>query len=215
MALITAFGLAWLAEQCGSAMIIGAFAAGLLVVSAPQAHEIERGITEIGHFFVPLFFVAVGASVDLSALDPFKPASRFALVTGGVLIVAGVAGKLAAGYAPFWFRGNKTVIGVGMVPRGEVGLIFAQTGLATEVFDAGLFGGVTLMVIVTTLLAPPCLKLLLGPRTEPVARLRARGHRRPRHRSLTQRQSHLRRQCLPHRHRSLPIDLVSVCMQSH
>ena len=52
-------------------------------------------------------------------------------LTGGVLIVAGVAGKLAAGYAPFWFRGNKTIIGVGMVPRGEVGLIFAQMGLAT------------------------------------------------------------------------------------
>jgi Kef-type K+ transport system membrane component KefB len=163
MALITALGLAWLAEQCGSAMIIGAFAAGILVVKAPQAHEIERGITEIGHFFVPLFFVAVGASVDLSALDPLKPASRFALVTGAVLIVVGVVGKLLAGYAPFWFRGNKTVVGVGMVPRGEVGLIFAQMGLASGVFDAGLFGGVTLMVMVTTLLAPPCLKLLLGP----------------------------------------------------
>ena len=165
-------------------MIIGAFAAGLLVVSAPQAHEIERGITEIGHFFVPLFFVAVGASVDLSALDPFQPASRFALLTGGVLIVVGVAGKLAAGYAPFWFRGNKTVIGVGMVPRGEVGLIFAQMGLATGVFDAGLFGAVTLMVIVTTLVAPPCLKLLLGPRRIATPEARARGHRRPRHRSL-------------------------------
>jgi Kef-type K+ transport system membrane component KefB len=163
LALITAFGLAWLAEQSGSAMIIGAFAAGLLVASAPQTREIERGITEIGHFFVPLFFVAVGASVDLSALDPTRPASRFALMTGGVLIVVGVAGKLAAGYAPFWFRGNKTLIGAGMVPRGEVGLIFAQLGLATNVFDAGLFGAVTLMVIVTTVIAPPCLKYLLGP----------------------------------------------------
>ena len=104
MALIAAFGLAWLAERCGSAMIIGAFAAGLLVVAAPQAHEIERGITEIGHFFVPLFFVAVGASVDLSALDPFKPASRFALVTGGVLIVVGrrrqARGRLCAVLVP-------------------------------------------------------------------------------------------------------------------
>jgi Kef-type K+ transport system membrane component KefB len=162
-ALIAAFGLAWLAEQCGSALIIGAFAAGLLVAAAPESHQIERGITEIGHFFVPLFFVAVGTSVDLKALDPFQPASRFALVTGGVLIVVGVAGKLVAGYAPIWFRGNKTVIGVGMVPRGEVGLIFAQTGLAAHVFDAGLFGAATLMVIVTTLLAPPLLKLLLGP----------------------------------------------------
>jgi Kef-type K+ transport system membrane component KefB len=168
MALMTAFGLAWLAEACGSAMIIGAFAAGLLVVSAPQTREIERGITEIGHFFVPLFFVAVGAEVNLSALDPFHPASRFALMTGGVLILVGVAGKLAAGYAPFWFRGNKALIGAGMVPRGEVGLIFAKMGLATKVFDAGLFGAVTMMVIVTTLLAPPCLKYLLGPATQPV-----------------------------------------------
>jgi Kef-type K+ transport system membrane component KefB len=167
MALIAAFGLAWLAEQCGSALIIGAFAAGLLVAAAPQARQIERGITEIGHFFVPLFFVAVGTSVDLKALDPFQQSSRFALATGGILIVMGVAGKLVAGYAPFWFRGNKTVIGVGMVPRGEVGLIFAQTGLATHVFDAGLFGAATLMVIVTTLLAPPLLKLLLGPAPVP------------------------------------------------
>jgi Kef-type K+ transport system membrane component KefB len=168
MALIAAFGLAWLAEQCGSALIIGAFAAGLLVAAAPQAHQIERGVIEIGHFFVPLFFVAVGASVDLNALDPFEPASRFALATSGVLIVMGVAGKLVAGYAPFWFRGNKTVIGVGMVPRGEVGLIFAQTGLAAHVFDAGLFGATTLMVMVTTLLAPPFLKLLLGPAPDPI-----------------------------------------------
>jgi Kef-type K+ transport system membrane component KefB len=163
LALIAAFGLAWLADRCGSAMIIGAFAAGLLVVRAPQSREIERGITEIGHFFVPLFFVAVGASVDLKALNPFDPSTRHSLLIGLALIVTGVAGKLAAGYAPFWFHGNKTVIGVGMVPRGEVGLIFAQAGLASGVFDAGLFGGVTLMVIVTTLLAPPVLKYLLGP----------------------------------------------------
>jgi Kef-type K+ transport system membrane component KefB len=163
LALIAAFGLAWLADRCGSAMIIGAFAAGLLIVRAPQSHEIERGITEIGHFFVPLFFVAVGASVDLKALNPLDPLARNSLLIGLALIITGVAGKLAAGYAPFWFRGNKAVIGVGMVPRGEVGLIFAQAGLASGVFDAGLFGGVTMMVIVTTLLAPPVLKYLLGP----------------------------------------------------
>jgi Kef-type K+ transport system membrane component KefB len=163
LALITAFGLAWLADRCGSAMIIGAFAAGLLVVRAPQSHEIERGITEIGHFFVPLFFVAVGAAVDLNALNPLESSSRQSLLIGIALIITGVAGKLAAGYAPFWFRGNKLVIGVGMVPRGEVGLIFAQAGLAAGVFDAGLFGGVTMMVIVTTLFAPPVLKYLVGP----------------------------------------------------
>jgi Kef-type K+ transport system membrane component KefB len=170
LALMAAFGLAWLADWSGSALIIGAFAAGVLVAAAPQVHEIERGITEIGHFFVPLFFVVVGASVDISALDPSKPSSRFALATGGLLILVGAAGKLAAGYAPFWYRGNKTLIGVGMIPRGEVGLIFAQTGLAAGVFDAGLFGGVTLMVIVTTLVAPPLLKVLVGPSRESAPR---------------------------------------------
>jgi Kef-type K+ transport system membrane component KefB len=176
LALIAAFGLAWLADRCGSALIIGAFAAGLLVVSAPGAHKIERGITELGHFFVPLFFVTVGASVDVRALDPFKPEGRIALGMACMLIAAGIAGKLLAGFAPFWFRGNKSVIGVGMIPRGEVGLIFAQLGLAAGVFDAGFFGAVTLMVVVTTLLAPPLLKRLLAPAarvelTEPAAAL--------------------------------------------
>src|SRR5262249_37931503 len=122
---------------------------------------------ELGHFFVPLFFVAVGASVDLKALNPLDPFSRHALLIGVALIITGVLGKLAAGYVPFWFRGNKAVIGVGMVPRGEVGLIFAQAGLASGVFDAGLFGGVTLMVIVTTLFAPAVLNYLLGQALSP------------------------------------------------
>jgi Kef-type K+ transport system membrane component KefB len=161
LSLIMAFGLAWLAEKAGSAMILGAFAAGLLLASTPKAHEIERGITSLGHFFVPLFFVSVGASVDLRALNPGSPDGRAAMIVGTVLIIAGVIGKLLAGYAPFWFKGNKTVIGVGMIPRGEVGLIFAQMGLSSGVFNEGMFTGVTLMVLVTTFMAPPLLKRLL------------------------------------------------------
>ena len=79
--------------------------------------------------------------------------------------LVGVIGKLFAGYAPYWFKGNKTVVGVGMIPRGEVGLIFAQMGLSTGVFDGGMFAGVTLMVIVTTFMAPPLLKRLLSERS--------------------------------------------------
>ena len=169
MGLILAFGLAWLAEKAGSAMILGAFAAGLLLASAPRAAEIERGITALGHFFVPLFFVAVGASVDLRSLNPLEPEGRLALLVGTVLIAVGVIGKLFAGYAPWWFKGDKSVIGVGMIPRGEVGLIFAQMGLTTGVFNQGLFTSATLMVIVTTFLAPPLLK----------SRLSARPARRP------------------------------------
>jgi len=166
LALMMAFAMGWLADRCGSAMIVGAFTAGILVARTQAAHEIERGVTELGHFLVPLFFVSVGASVDLAALDPRLPDSRFALLVGGVLIVVGVLGKLAAGYAPFWFKGNKLVVGVGMIPRGEVGLIFARAGLASRVFSDGLFGGVTLMVMATTLITPPLLKKLLGPAPE-------------------------------------------------
>jgi Kef-type K+ transport system membrane component KefB len=164
MALILALGLAWLAEKAGSSMILGAFAAGLLLASSRAAHEIERGITALGHFFVPLFFVGVGASVDLSALSPVEPQGRWALLVGAVLISVGVIGKLLAGLAPYWFKGDKTVVGVGMIPRGEVGLIFAQIGLSSGVFDEGLFAAATLMVLVTTFIAPPWLKLLLSTR---------------------------------------------------
>jgi Kef-type K+ transport system membrane component KefB len=163
LAIMLAFGLAWLASVAGSAMIIGAFAAGLLLRGTHYAHEIERGVAHLGHFFVPIFFVAVGAAVDVRVLNPADSHNRQTLIVGGLLIVAAVVGKFFAGYAPFWFKGNKKVIGVGMIPRGEVGLIFAQMGLSSGVFDAGLFSAVTLMVMVTTFMAPPLLKLLFPP----------------------------------------------------
>lgn len=163
LAVMVAFGLAWLATTVGSAMIIGAFAAGLLLRETPQAHEIERGVAHLGHFFVPLFFVTVGAAVDVRVLHPLEPANHQTLLIGGLLIVAAVLGKWLAGYAPFWFKGNKHVIGVGMIPRGEVGLIFAQMGLASGVLTPGLFSAVMLMVMVTTFLAPPLLKLSVPP----------------------------------------------------
>jgi Kef-type K+ transport system membrane component KefB len=163
LALILAFGLAWLADRSGSAVIIGAFAAGLLIAPTPAAREIEHGITEIGHLFVPLFFVTVGASVDLRAFNPLEARNHPILLIGGLLIAAAVAGKFAAGYAAPWFRGRKAVIGVGMIPRGEVGLIFAQMGLSSGVFGVPLFSAVTLMVLVTTFLAPPLLRWLFPP----------------------------------------------------
>ena len=141
-------------------MIIGAFAAGLLIVGVPSYNDIEVGVTRLGHFFVPFFFVTVGASVDVRVLDPTNSANHRTLMIAGLLVVGAVAGKFAAGYAPFWFRGRKALIGAGMIPRGEVGLIFAQMGLADGVFDAGLFAAVTLVVMATTFVAPPLLKAL-------------------------------------------------------
>jgi Kef-type K+ transport system membrane component KefB len=163
LGLVLAFGLAWMASAVGSALIIGAFAAGLLLRTTPQATEIEKAIAPLGHFFVPIFFVLTGAFVDVRVFNPFDPGNRATWWVGGLLIVVAVLGKFLAGYAPFWFRGNKMVVGVGMIPRGEVGLIFAQMGLASGVFSRGLFSAVTLMVMITTFLAPPLLRLLFRP----------------------------------------------------
>jgi Kef-type K+ transport system membrane component KefB len=100
--------------------------------------------------------------VDVTVLNPFDPANFPVLQVGGLLIVAAVLGKFLAGYAPVWFRGKKSVIGVGMISRGEVGLIFAQIGAVRGVFDAGMFSAVTLMV--TTFMAPPLLRRLFPPK---------------------------------------------------
>ena len=151
-ALAFAFALAALAASAGSAMIVGAFAAGLVLHPTPQRDAIERATTSVGQFFVPIFFASVGAAVDLRAL-----ASPQALLVGGLLIVVGVAGKIAAGFAPWWFRGDRLLVGVAMVPRGEVGLIFAQMGLASGAISPGEFGAIMLMVLATTLVTPPLL----------------------------------------------------------
>jgi Kef-type K+ transport system membrane component KefB len=147
-----AFLLAWLAQRAGSAMIVGAFAAGLVLYRLPQRHDIEKAATTIGHFFVPIFFASVGARVELGALA--RPES---LLLGGVLIACGIVGKMMAGFAPWWFRGDKLMVGIGMIPRGEVGLIFAQMGLTASAITAGEYGALMLMVLATTFVTPPAL----------------------------------------------------------
>jgi Kef-type K+ transport system membrane component KefB len=162
MAIAFAFIIAYLADAAGSALIIGAFAAGLVLAPTRHAHTVEHGVLRLSMFFVPIFFVWVGAAVDVRTF-----ADTRVLVIGGSLIIVAIIGKLAAGYVPFWFKGKKAVIGVGMMPRGEVGLIFAQMGLTTGALTTGLFSALTLMVMVTTFLAPPLLKILFPPRGEP------------------------------------------------
>jgi Kef-type K+ transport system membrane component KefB len=161
MALAFAFIIAFLADRAGSALIVGAFAAGLVLGPTRHAHVVEHGVLRLSMLFVPIFFVWVGAAVDVRTFtDPQV------LMVGGSLIAVAVLGKFLAGFAPFWFKGKKTVIGVGMIPRGEVGLIFAQMGLTTGVLTSGLFSALTLMVMVTTFIAPPLLKLVFPPRAD-------------------------------------------------
>ncbi len=147
-----AFLLAWLAAAAGSATIIGAFSAGLVLHGSPQRAAIEKSTTQLGHFFVPIFFASVGAAVELGSL-----ADSRVLAIGFALIVVGVIGKFLAGYSPFWFAGRKSMIGIAMIPRGEVGLIFARMGLATGALTAQLYSAIAMMVLVTTFITPPLL----------------------------------------------------------
>jgi Kef-type K+ transport system membrane component KefB len=156
-----AFTLAWAADAAGSALIIGAFAAGLVLATTERRVNIEHEVHDVAQFFIPIFFVMVGAAVDLKQLNPFDPATRQFLVIGALLTLVAILGKLVAGYAAFGRPLRKFVIGVGMVPRGEVGLIFAQLGLSAGLLSSGLYSSVALMVIVTTFLTPPVLRALL------------------------------------------------------
>ncbi|MCM2316503.1 MAG: cation:proton antiporter [Thermoanaerobaculia bacterium] len=157
-----AFGLALLAELAGSALIVGAFAAGVVLARTKRGEEIEHEVHDIAQFFIPIFFVSVGAAVDLRTLSPIDPASRKYLLIGVALTLVAIVGKVLAGYAAG--RGHRRLlIGVGMIPRGEVGLIFAQIGLSSGLLTAGLYSSVAMMVIVSTFIAPPLLRLMLPP----------------------------------------------------
>jgi Kef-type K+ transport system membrane component KefB len=163
LGLAFAFALAALAGLLGSAIIVGAFVAGVLLNRIPQRDEVLGFAAPIGSLLTPIFFASVGASVDLRVL--VEP--RTLLITV-VLLAAGVVGKMIAAYVPVWFKGNKALIGTAMLPRGEVELIVAQTGLAIGALDASLFGAITLMVLLTTLLSPPLIQAVA--RRDPRAR---------------------------------------------
>ena len=157
MALALAFLLAVAASEVGSALIVGAFAAGLVLAPSDHAPAVEQGVVRLANVFVPIFFVAVGAAVDVRSFT-----SRDVALVGVALTTVAIVGKFAAGYAPVWIRANKRVIGVGMIPRGEVGLIFAQTGLTAGVLTSGTYSAIMLMVLVTTFMAPPLLRALIA-----------------------------------------------------
>jgi Kef-type K+ transport system membrane component KefB len=161
-AIAFALALSSLAAVAGSALIIGAFAAGIILSGTNQFDTIEREVRPVASIFAPIFFVSVGSSTDLRLLDPTSPSSRGTLAVAAALIAIGVVGKLAAGWAAPWVPMRRLVVGVGMVPRGEVGLIFADIGRRSGILTQEVFGAVILMVMASTFVAPPALKALFG-----------------------------------------------------
>ncbi len=165
-----AFVLSYIAAAIQLEAILGAFAAGLILAETDKRKEIEEQVIPIADMLVPVFFVTVGARTDLSVLNPAVPSNREGLVIAAFLIVVAIVGKVLAGFTVFGKdKLNRLAIGVGMVPRGEVGLVFAGVGSASGVLSDSLDAAIIAMVILTTFLAPPLLRVIFQDPAEAIA----------------------------------------------
>ncbi len=155
---VFAVALAALADLMGLATIIGAFAAGLILATTERRVHIEERIKPVADLLVPVFFVTVGMKVQPTLLNPFAENTQFSLAI--LLAAVAVASKLVAGLAVYQRDVRRWPVAVGMVPRGEVGLIFAGVGLAAGVITEDLYSALIVVVMLTTFAAPPWLKAL-------------------------------------------------------
>jgi Na+:H+ antiporter len=176
--LVICFVLAYLAAAIGLAPIVGAYAAGLILeevhyrdFSERGEHRLEELIQPIASVLVPVFFVLMGMRVELTAFARVDVLGLAALLT-----IAAIIGKQACALGVVERGLDRLSIGLGMIPRGEVGLIFASIGLTLRVggeriIDPSVFSAVVIMVIVTTMVTPPVLKwsLARGDRRRPPA----------------------------------------------
>ena len=165
-ALVICFGFSWLANFFGLAPIVGAFAAGLILEEAhyrelgerEQHHQLEEALAPLTGMLVPIFFVQMGIQVDLAA---FNDPSVWRFATA--ITVMAIIGKQVCAFGVREPGLNKLAVGLGMIPRGEVGLIFADVGRnlsvgGEPVIDPATFSAVVVMVMVTTMVTPPLLK---------------------------------------------------------
>ena len=169
-ALVICFVFSWLANKIGLAPIVGAFAAGLILEHAhyhelgkKEKVELEAALAPIATLLVPIFFVQMGIMVDLKS---FMNPSVWALAAA--ITVVAIIGKQVCSFGVLEKGLNKLAVGVGMIPRGEVGLIFAAQGAALRdpagnpVISTGTYSAIVVMVILTTMITPPILKAVLN-----------------------------------------------------
>jgi Kef-type K+ transport system membrane component KefB len=158
--LVLCLGLSFAAAYIGVAAIVGAFLAGMALAEAAEGdHTMREQTSGVTEFLAPFFLVNIGMQLDLGV---FRDASVVALALA--LSLVAVVTKLVACGAGAWALGARRAaqVGVGMVPRGEVGIVVAQIGLGLGVIGAGLYGVVLFMAVATTLVAPPFLKILFA-----------------------------------------------------
>ncbi len=151
------FGAAALAGSIGLSPIVGAFAVGMALSTTKVFEKVENYIGKIGLIFAPLFFAIIGAQVDLRAVD------LNILMISGVIIAVAIATKLlGCGLPAMFFLKSKAQgmrVGIGMISRGEVGLIVAGVGVTAGVLTSEVYSTIVIMVAVTTIITPIWLKM--------------------------------------------------------
>jgi len=169
-ALVVMLGMSALAAGLGLAGVVGAFLAGIALSGSSEQLELDRDVRPIYEFLTPFFFVIAGAKVDLAVLND---AHTIWLMLG--LTALAIAGKIIGCGAGSWGLGRRSIliVGVGMVPRGEIGFAVASVGLSLGAISADVFSAIVLMSIVTALVAPPLLQFALRGRGLPRMAVRA------------------------------------------
>jgi Kef-type K+ transport system membrane component KefB len=158
------------AQAIGLEAALGAFAAGLILSASRHTEAIQETVKPLVALFATVFFVLIGTGMDLSVLNPLDPANREGLVVALFLLVVAIVGKVAAGWGYLSSQPtDRLLVGLGMLPRGEVGLIFLGLGTQAGLLTPSLEAAILLMVIGTTFLAPLLLRLLLSSRERTVA----------------------------------------------
>ncbi len=158
------------AQAIGLEAALGAFAAGLILSASRHTEAIQETVKPLVALFATVFFVLIGTGMDLSVLNPLDPANREGLVVALFLLGVAIVGKVAAGWGYLSSQPtDRLLVGLGMLPRGEVGLIFLGLGTQAGLLTPSLEAAILLMVIGTTFLAPLLLRLLLSSRERSVA----------------------------------------------
>jgi Kef-type K+ transport system membrane component KefB len=150
------------ALKIGLAAIVGAFVAGLIVSASDEKKEVSESVKPLYGIFVPVFFVLMGTTVDVKAFNPFISSNLPVIMLALALFTAAFIGKVISGYAVLKKGVNKFLIGASMVPRGEVGLIFAAIGLKNGVLQQNIYSALVMVIMLTTLITPIILKAVLN-----------------------------------------------------
>ena len=151
------FGAAALAGALGLSPIVGAFAVGMALSTSKVIDKIEHYASRIGLIFAPLFFAIIGAQVDFRAIN-----LEIVMLSGIIIVIAVVTKYFGCGLPAWLFLKNKRQgmrVGIGMISRGEVGLIVAGVGISSGVLTSDVYSTIVIMVVVTTIITPLWLKI--------------------------------------------------------